>query len=589
MAVSAPVFISYSRKDYYFAESLAFHLEKLGIPVWLDAKDLVPGASWQQQLENALDNAFCVVVVISIDSIKRPAVRMEWERAKKNGKRIILVLFRKARVPDELAQCEVLDFRARFMGPLRTLAEQVRGTRKQRNSGRTWLPLPPWVALISLTLLIPLTCYFLLANWSMGGEETNASKGFLLVLLPFFAFALFWFFCFSFLRRRMGMTHLAVCFAFTGAWSIYPLVRYWLAGPAGIADTWLSALNRNPAPMELSSTLVLAGLGIVLLATPEDLLRWTPTGKAWAWYRKRCLTKVLSGERPSMLRQVKQYSLLHDAVDGPAAKRLRAELSGLGASESTNPSSETTTILLLTSRTQTQWLTGQTQKLDSNALLLVGSRIGLPTQFEWLWRREWIDFRHWDLRRLERKGGLLQVPEAVTGTRFPAVVRLIHHLLCALAALAFCLLALIDPGFNSRPSEQQTPLENLQTLIVAAVCVWCGVLAQRLLNRTVSQRGFGKAWKLAVAGTCALALWALAQSASRQTSSWREIPIIGFLVACPFLFARKRDQLAFWFPTPGMSKVREMARLSAGRNWQTLIWISIYTFWWAYFTGMYGN
>ena len=145
MVAGAPIFISYSRRDYYFAESLAFHLERHGVPVWLDAKDLQPGAFWQQQLENALDNAACVVVVISADSIKRPAVRMEWERAKKQGKRIIVVLFRKAHVPEELAQCELVDFRGGFIGPLRRLAERLAGAAIPTHTGRTWLPLPPWI------------------------------------------------------------------------------------------------------------------------------------------------------------------------------------------------------------------------------------------------------------------------------------------------------------------------------------------------------------------------------------------------------------------------------------------------------------
>jgi hypothetical protein len=43
MPVEAPSFLSYSRKDYYFAESLAFHLMRQGVPVWLDVRDLEPG------------------------------------------------------------------------------------------------------------------------------------------------------------------------------------------------------------------------------------------------------------------------------------------------------------------------------------------------------------------------------------------------------------------------------------------------------------------------------------------------------------------------------------------------------------------
>ena len=50
MAPDGTIFISYSRKDYYFAESLALHLKQRGVTVWLDVKDLDPGALWEHDL-----------------------------------------------------------------------------------------------------------------------------------------------------------------------------------------------------------------------------------------------------------------------------------------------------------------------------------------------------------------------------------------------------------------------------------------------------------------------------------------------------------------------------------------------------------
>ena len=43
LSADSPVFLSYSRRDYYFAESLALHLLKEGIPAWLDVKNLGAG------------------------------------------------------------------------------------------------------------------------------------------------------------------------------------------------------------------------------------------------------------------------------------------------------------------------------------------------------------------------------------------------------------------------------------------------------------------------------------------------------------------------------------------------------------------
>jgi hypothetical protein len=587
----APVFISYARKDYYFAESLAFHLQHYRVPVWLDAKDMVPGIYWRQQLESALDNASCVLVVVSSDSIRRPAVRMEWERAIRSGRRIIVVLFRRAQLPPELACRQLVDFRCAFKGPLRTLIQLLAGVACSTRSNGTWIPFPPWILIVTLTLLVPLVSYFALADWSTGRQGSPANNNvFIWVMLPFFAFALFWFLCFSFLRRRMGMTHLAACFGFSAIWSIYPLLRYWFAGAANLPDVWRDAIAANPLPMELSASLTVLGFATILLVQPEDLLRWTPTGKAWGWYRQRSLPITATPDHPSILRQVKGFALLHDEVDAPAARRLRQELSSLGAWETPNLAPQDTTILLLTSRTHAQWLSRQSPNLNSKILTIVGSRIGLPADFEWLWKREWIDLRHWDLARLDRRRGLLQVPEAVTNIRYPRVVRVAHHLLCAFVAVTFCLFLLANPAFNSRPNGQEAPWQETASLyLIAAICLWGGILAQRLLNRTVSERTFQKSWKILLPVTSAFAVWAIYRAAARNLAWLRFVPIVVFLVALPFLLISWRLQLAFWFPTHGMGKPGSLPRLAAGRQWQTILWTTGYTFAWSYIFALYHN
>ena len=252
---------------------------------------------------------------------------MEWERALKKNKRIIVVMFRKTTVPSELATCELVDFRSSFAGALRLLIQKLSGVPTNARPIRSWLPLPPWILTITLTLLIPLLCYFRLADWSSSDNSSRGGNILIWIMLPFFAGGFFWFLCISFLRRRMGMTHLAVSFAFPAIWCIYPLLRYLIAGPSHLPETWLAALQRNPAPMEIGSAVTLAGVAVVLLLRPDDLLRGTPTGKAWGFYRQRCLARFAGADRPSALREVKCYTLVNDAADGPAAKRLRQELS----------------------------------------------------------------------------------------------------------------------------------------------------------------------------------------------------------------------------------------------------------------------
>ena len=83
------VFISYSRKDFYFAESLAFHLDREGIATWLDANHLAPGVDWAAEIDHALDEAQTVILVLTPDRIRSEYVRREWQRALAQGDRLI--------------------------------------------------------------------------------------------------------------------------------------------------------------------------------------------------------------------------------------------------------------------------------------------------------------------------------------------------------------------------------------------------------------------------------------------------------------------------------------------------------------------
>ncbi|MGH9696048.1 MAG: toll/interleukin-1 receptor domain-containing protein, partial [Bryobacteraceae bacterium] len=263
MGFGASLFISYSRKDYYFAESLAFHLLQCGVPVWLDVKDLRPGGLWERDLEAALDASSCFLLVASPESLKSSHVRSEWQRAKAQQKRIVIVLRRRARLPAELADCEVIDFRGAFTPALRRLVACLGANAGVRKRLSFW-KLPPWILAIAITLVVPIADYFVLANWSDSSpKESAAVEAIARLVLPGFALVLLWFLGFSFLRRRMGMTHLLVCFGFTMAWTIYPLALFWLSGReglAGYAKEMVRAITDRPLEMELLGALPLAGL-----------------------------------------------------------------------------------------------------------------------------------------------------------------------------------------------------------------------------------------------------------------------------------------------------------------------------------------
>ena len=416
MASESSIFISYSRKDYYFAESLAFHLLRAGLTAWRDVKDLKPGNDWERDLENALAVASTLLLVESPHSIDSERVRDEWQRALRRNCRVIVVRFRKATLPPELQTCEVVDFRGAFDRGLRMLishfAADAMGARPSR-APVSWPALPPWVIVMTLILAIPTLGYFAAASWEIAPDTEY--RLLILAFAPFGALGLAWFFCFAFLRRRMGMTRLALCLLCLAVIFALPMLGYFFRNLSFLAtDDVATMFSRHWRLGILLVAVPVAGLGILLLARPGDLLRWTPTGKAWATYRIGHVANAVFGraELAFQFEQITKFALAHDPVDEPMAQRLREQLLALGGSEAAALGDKVTPVVLLTNRTRLIWIDTHTEEMRARGVTVVGTGIDLPPNLEWLWRRQWIDFRRWDVRKADRALALPQVPDA---------------------------------------------------------------------------------------------------------------------------------------------------------------------------------
>jgi hypothetical protein len=577
-------FLSYSRKDYYFAESLAFHLLRQGVPVWLDVRDLEPGKDWERSLEDALDAATTVVLVASADSMESPHVRGEWQRALRQGKRIVIVRFRRARIPDELQRCEIVDFRRPFGRALRVLVARLKTARPDApepattSQGPALVGVPPWIATMTVLLAIPSFAFILLADWDPD-PSFNAPAPIQLALIPVLALLVLWFLCVAFLRRRMGMTRLAITLVvLTGVFAT-PLVLFGLLGQTraggydesivrAVHDHWRAGLALIAIP--------LCGLLVLFLFRPEDLLRWTPTGTAWPVYRighvaDAAFARADLGTRFSLVRR---FSLLHDPVDAPMAEQLRTQLGRQGSTEVPNGADDATTVLLLSGRTRTAWVDEQLARPPDRMLTIVASAIRLPESLQRLWRRQWIDFRGWDLRRIDREKALPQVPEAVSQSRFPAVVKRVHHVLCIVGALLFVLVGKMDDylGPNADP--------NLGQIVAALGAVWWALTARRLLRRQRSASTFARDCMIGWAATVIAVPLCGYTIAMHEGSIARPLFIVGVLVAAFVWLMRERKDLAFWLPLENGRREKPNQSLAPGRNWRTLLVYTGYLFVW---------
>lgn len=103
-------FFSYSRKDAAFVKRLATDLKKEGANVWLDQLDIIPGVAWDDAIQNALNEAYGILAIISDTSTKSKNVMDEISYAIGQGKRIIPLVIEDCQVPFRLGRLQHIDF-----------------------------------------------------------------------------------------------------------------------------------------------------------------------------------------------------------------------------------------------------------------------------------------------------------------------------------------------------------------------------------------------------------------------------------------------------------------------------------------------
>lgn len=115
------LFLSYSRKDLAFAESLRENLVDAGYDVLLDRTDIAAGEDWQVRLGRLIVEADTVVFCLSPHSIASSVCGWEVSEAERLGKRVLPVVLRKvaeAAVPATLSKLNFIfmDGRAKHKG-----------------------------------------------------------------------------------------------------------------------------------------------------------------------------------------------------------------------------------------------------------------------------------------------------------------------------------------------------------------------------------------------------------------------------------------------------------------------------------------
>ncbi len=137
---------------------------------------------------------------------------------------------------------------------------------------------------MAVACALPVLAYFGGADWT--GTQDDQYGAFMPLFQVVGALGLAWFFCGALLYRRMGMTRLALCLLCLAVAFALPTLGHFIPRLSFLATPDVAAtFSRFSILGTLSTVVPLIGLCILVFVRPEDLLRWAPTGKAWAAYR----------------------------------------------------------------------------------------------------------------------------------------------------------------------------------------------------------------------------------------------------------------------------------------------------------------
>lgn len=108
--IMSRIFISYAREDEAFARALATQLAKLGADIWIDIEDIPAGVKWSTAIQQGLDIADGMIVIISPESMSSRNVEDEWQYLLDQNKPVIPVLLRPAKIHFQLNRIQWIDF-----------------------------------------------------------------------------------------------------------------------------------------------------------------------------------------------------------------------------------------------------------------------------------------------------------------------------------------------------------------------------------------------------------------------------------------------------------------------------------------------
>jgi hypothetical protein len=377
MSSEQQIFISYSREQLYFAESVATNLQSQGIEVWFDLQRLNPGSDWAQGIDDGLKRSSMLILVASPESLSSQYVTDEWQHAIVNNKPIHILVYEPVSLPDELSRLAVctIDARGNFnkaMQKLYTCITTGDCVVEEVNTEGLLARRPLSVDLIILNF-VSLLILFSVATVSIGQFFC-----FLIWLIP-----AGWIFSrvnrflkheFTFTTLRMQLIA-SILFAF-------------------IAALGLSYTNQFIIFASLSFYVITWFIAFAMTFTSADLLRWAKRGQAPDWLRRRVYRRLMNNNsaRNSAAKEstTKTFEVLSAPEDARLAQLVAREMTKNGHKESDGLVDHQ--IVLLSNFVEVEWLQNILETSGS-FIGVVCTPVSISNKVDQIYRYQLVDFR----------------------------------------------------------------------------------------------------------------------------------------------------------------------------------------------------
>jgi len=501
-------FISYSRRQLYFAESLALHLQKENLNIWFDLQQLHAGTVWSDSLKDGITEAKTLVLIVSKASLASEYVEVEWKGVAAKGGKLVLVIFESVKLPAELKGLPTFDFRTGFEKNISALSSYLKGETEPKfdkvisYNPFSWFNKKPTSVLkiVAAQFSIPilLILMFIFHETFRSPPEMDDSLRTRFLVLGSLSLLMSFWYAVPFLRHKQtykkikrsvfNSTLLLLPFFFSIVFSI------------------------NSDDFTIDERLPLYGILLVILVytfyvylfvirRSIDFLRWMQPEDNLQKLRRRVHQPLIPKEVFDMEIESNQesksvlYTIHHDSADKPLAKWITKYFDKVGHQKVTVAEHPAHHIAILSNRSSVAWVQQVTQSYAGKLVFVVVSTIEFTDSLKNTGRYQWVDARDMDKRDIlglakslgdntawKREAALESTPDKIDTLKMPSGVKLFRNLL-----VIFGIYVLIIGLTNFMPGGEETDLisieYNFYLFFVGLVSLW--VAAKGLIQRKI--------------------------------------------------------------------------------------------------------